>query len=113
MIVGLLRRVDHLRRAAHQHAGGASALAAAGPGIATADAVLDDAVRLGADKATLEVRRSNEGARKLYERFGFEVGGVRKEYYRQPVEDALILWRDRPPFIPGRGHPGEPGTAIA
>jgi ribosomal-protein-alanine N-acetyltransferase len=55
--------------------------------------VLDDAVRLGAEKATLEVRRSNEGARKLYERFGFEVGGVRKEYYRQPVEDALILWR--------------------
>jgi [ribosomal protein S18]-alanine N-acetyltransferase len=55
--------------------------------------VLDDAVRLGAVKATLEVRRSNEGARKLYERFGFEVGGVRKEYYRQPVEDALILWR--------------------
>jgi ribosomal-protein-alanine N-acetyltransferase len=55
--------------------------------------VLEDAVRRGADKATLEVRRSNEGARKLYERFGFEVGGVRKEYYRQPVEDALILWR--------------------
>jgi [ribosomal protein S18]-alanine N-acetyltransferase len=55
--------------------------------------VLDDAVRLGAEKATLEVRRSNEGARKLYERFGFEVSGVRKEYYRQPVEDALILWR--------------------
>jgi ribosomal-protein-alanine N-acetyltransferase len=55
--------------------------------------VLDDAVRHGAVKATLEVRRSNEGARKLYERFGFEVGGVRKEYYRQPVEDALILWR--------------------
>ena len=55
--------------------------------------VLDDAVRLGADKATLEVRESNEGARRLYERFGFEVGGVRKEYYRQPVENALILWR--------------------
>jgi ribosomal-protein-alanine N-acetyltransferase len=57
--------------------------------------VLDDAVRRGAEKATLEVRRSNEGALRLYERFGFEVGGVRKEYYRQPVEDALILWRPR------------------
>ena len=55
--------------------------------------VIEAAVRRGADKATLEVRRSNEGALKLYERFGFEVGGVRKEYYRQPVEDALILWR--------------------
>jgi [ribosomal protein S18]-alanine N-acetyltransferase len=55
--------------------------------------VLEDAVRRGAEKATLEVRRSNEGALRLYERFGFEVGGVRKAYYRQPVEDALILWR--------------------
>jgi len=55
--------------------------------------VLDDAVRLGADKATLEVRESNQAARRLYERFGFEVGGVRKEYYRHPTEDALILWR--------------------
>ena len=55
--------------------------------------VLEDAVRRGAEKATLEVRRSNEGARKLYEGFGFEVGGIRKAYYRQPVEDALILWR--------------------
>jgi ribosomal-protein-alanine N-acetyltransferase len=55
--------------------------------------VLEDAVRHGAEKATLEVRRSNEGALRLYERFGFEVGGVRKAYYRQPVEDALILWR--------------------
>ena len=63
--------------------------------------VLDDAVRQGAGKATLEVRRSNEGALKLYERFGFEVGGVRKEYYRQPVEDALILWRT------GLGSPSE------
>lgn len=72
--------------------------------------VLDDAVRLGAEKATLEVRRSNEGALKLYEGFGFEVGGVRKEYYRQPVEDALILWRlslrsssEGPPGTPN-GH---------
>lgn len=55
--------------------------------------VLADAVRQGADKATLEVRRSNEAARQLYERFGFETTAVRTNYYRDPVEDALILWR--------------------
>jgi ribosomal-protein-alanine acetyltransferase len=55
--------------------------------------VFAEAARRGADKATLEVRRSNEAARKLYEGLGFEVGGVRPNYYRMPVDDALILWR--------------------
>ncbi|MGE0446942.1 MAG: ribosomal-protein-alanine N-acetyltransferase RimI, partial [Vicinamibacterales bacterium] len=41
-----------------------------------------------------EVRASNEAARRLYERLGFYVAGARKNYYSQPVEDALILWRD-------------------
>jgi ribosomal-protein-alanine N-acetyltransferase len=50
--------------------------------------------RAGAARATLEVRRSNEIARRLYEHFGFTVAGVRRGYYRQPDEDALILWRD-------------------
>jgi [ribosomal protein S18]-alanine N-acetyltransferase len=49
---------------------------------------------LGARKATLEVRRSNAAALKLYERLGFSVGGVRKHYYTNPVEDALILWKE-------------------
>lgn len=56
--------------------------------------VLQAAAREGAVRATLEVRRSNEPARRLYERFGFAFAGVRKDYYRQPVEDALVLWRD-------------------
>ena len=55
---------------------------------------LDEATRLGARRATLEVRASNTGARRLYERFGFYVGGTRPNYYSNPVEDALILWRD-------------------
>lgn len=55
--------------------------------------ILTEAVRQGAAKATLEVRRSNEAARRLYERFGFETTAVRTSYYRDPVEDALILWR--------------------
>lgn len=39
----------------------------------------------------LEVRESNEGARKLYARAGFKEGGRRLAYYREPTEDALVL----------------------
>ena len=56
--------------------------------------VLGEARRLGAKRATLEVRASNEGARRLYERLGFYVAATRPHYYSKPVEDALILWRD-------------------
>ena len=45
---------------------------------------------------TLEVRRSNEPAINLYEKFGFETCGVRKGYYRFGGEDALIMWRRKP-----------------
>jgi ribosomal-protein-alanine N-acetyltransferase len=55
--------------------------------------VFDEARVLGANRATLEVRRSNDAARQLYERFGFAVAGVRRGYYRNPEEDALVLWR--------------------
>ena len=65
-------------------------------GVATAllTYVLDYGAGLGARRATLEVRRSNEAARLLYERFGFTVAGVRHGYYTKPVEDALVLWRE-------------------
>jgi ribosomal-protein-alanine N-acetyltransferase len=43
---------------------------------------------------TLEVRVSNEGAIKLYERIGFHSSGVRRGYYTDNREDALIMWRD-------------------
>jgi ribosomal-protein-alanine N-acetyltransferase len=56
--------------------------------------VLAEGAKLGARRATLEVRRSNEIARRLYERFGFSVAGVRRGYYSQPTEDALVLWRE-------------------
>jgi ribosomal-protein-alanine N-acetyltransferase len=65
-----------------------------GAGRALLRAVLREAARLGARRATLEVRRSNEAARRLYEGLGFEVAGVRARYYSEPVEDALILWCD-------------------
>jgi ribosomal-protein-alanine N-acetyltransferase len=54
--------------------------------------VFRDAVAAGAQSATLEVRQSNLAARGLYERLGFRVEGVRRDYYQEPREDALVLW---------------------
>src|SRR5262249_59037047 len=59
----------------HRRVGVASALLAF---------VLQEGVKMGARRATLEVRRSNEAARRLYERFGFTVAGVRRGYYTKP-----------------------------
>jgi ribosomal-protein-alanine N-acetyltransferase len=47
----------------------------------------------GMKRATLEVRSSNTGAIALYQRFGFKQAGIRKRYYQDTGEDALILWR--------------------
>ncbi len=66
----------------------------AGIGTARLTTVLDEGARMGARRATLEVRRSNDAARRLYERLGFTLAGVRRAYYTHPVEDALVLWRD-------------------
>lgn len=66
-----------------------------GIGTALLARVLDQAPALGASRAYLEVRRSNDAAKRLYERFGFRVAGTRREYYSQPVEDAIVLTRDR------------------
>lgn len=54
-----------------------------------------DAVAAGATKATLEVRRSNVPALALYENLGYALEAVRKDYYEQPREDALVLWNRR------------------
>jgi ribosomal-protein-alanine N-acetyltransferase len=43
---------------------------------------------------TLEVRISNESAVGLYEQLGFEARGIRRGYYTDNREDALIMWRD-------------------
>lgn len=50
------------------------------------------AAKKGVEKYTLEVRVSNCAARKLYEKCGFVVKGLRKKYYRD--EDAYIMWKD-------------------
>jgi [ribosomal protein S18]-alanine N-acetyltransferase len=57
------------------------------------EAVIAEASHLGAILLTLEVRQSNEPALRLYEKAGFYREGVRKNYYTNPVEDALILSR--------------------
>ena len=43
---------------------------------------------------TLEVRVSNDGAIRLYERLGFRARGIRRGYYTDNREDALVMWRD-------------------
>jgi [ribosomal protein S18]-alanine N-acetyltransferase len=70
------------------------ALRGQGLGTALMRHVLREARQLGARRATLEVRASNAGARRLYERLGFRLEGTRRNYYTNPVEDALILWAD-------------------
>ena len=50
--------------------------------------------RVGDDaQVTLEVRKSNTGAIVLYEQFGFRAAGVRRRYYADNGEDAVIMWR--------------------
>ena len=59
--------------------------------------------RAGDDRAqfTLEVRRSNHAALDLYQRDGFRVAGMRRRYYQDNGEDALIMWRT-PATLEGR-----------
>jgi len=51
-----------------------------------------EAIARGATALTLEVRLSHHGAQRLYQRFGFKAVGVRKGYYGDTGEDALIMW---------------------
>ena len=55
--------------------------------------MLEHTIGAGILHHTLEVRRDNQPAINLYEKFGFEVDGVRKGYYQFDGEDALIMWR--------------------
>jgi ribosomal-protein-alanine N-acetyltransferase len=52
------------------------------------------AVGRGAQHLTLEVRVSNAGAQALYRRFGFHPAGIRKNYYVETNEDAIVMWAD-------------------
>lgn len=56
--------------------------------------LIEAAVEINARWLTLEVRVSNDVAQKLYEKYGFHGEGVRKKYYSDNNEDALIMWTD-------------------
>jgi len=56
--------------------------------------LIQAAIGLGAEAVSLEVRVSNWGAQRLYGLFGFRPVGVRKNYYQEIGEDALIMWAD-------------------
>lgn len=66
---------------------------ARGKGLGTRllDFALDFFKGKGARTCFLELRASNQGARKLYEKRGFTVSGSRRNYYDQPVEDAVLM----------------------
>ena len=51
-----------------------------------------------------EVRAGNTPAINLYKFYGFQAEAVRKNYYHDPVEDALIMWRRPVPSIPTQNH---------
>ena len=56
--------------------------------------LVQEGLRLGAKAASLEVRVSNWGAQRLYGQFGFRPVGVRKNYYQETNEDAVVMWAD-------------------
>lgn len=53
--------------------------------------VFEGAAKHGVERIFLEVRRSNDPARALYAKHGFEVCGLRKNYYDDPKEDAVLM----------------------
>jgi [ribosomal protein S18]-alanine N-acetyltransferase len=76
-----------------------------------------EAIARGATALTLEVRLSHHGAQRLYQRFGFKAVGVRKGYYADTGEDALIMWvyeADTPEYaaLLDRLERGVPGTTV-
>lgn len=64
-----------------------------GIGSMIVDALIDIARMDGVIAMTLEVRRSNLPAQGLYSKFGFVTEGIRKGYYEDNKEDALIMWK--------------------
>ena len=59
------------------------------------ESLLELARENGLESMTLEVRVSNTAARRLYKELGFVEAGLRKNYYSETKEDALILWREK------------------
>lgn len=55
--------------------------------------LLEEGTKMGVEAFTLEVRTSNDAAIHLYESLGFVREGIRKNFYEEPTEDALIMWK--------------------
>lgn len=62
-----------------------------GIGKGLVDFLVNESICENAEFVTLEVRKSNEGARALYENAGFSVVGERKDFYERPKENALLM----------------------
>ena len=56
--------------------------------------VMEKMAEQGMERMTLEVRVSNSSAQSLYKRLGFTIAGVRKGYYADNQEDAIIMWAE-------------------
>lgn len=54
--------------------------------------MLQQAVKMGAKRLSLEVRVSNIVAQRMYRKFGLVPGGIRKNYYTDNQEDAIVMW---------------------
>ncbi len=54
--------------------------------------MIEVSLSMGSIKMTLEVRVSNHVAISLYEKLGFQKGGIRKNYYTDNREDAYVMW---------------------
>ncbi len=78
-----------------------------GLGQALLYALLKSAWKRQLERATLEVRVSNQPALSLYRKFGFKEAGRRRRYYSDTGEDALILWKN------GLQSPGFEQTLVA
>jgi ribosomal-protein-alanine acetyltransferase/tRNA threonylcarbamoyl adenosine modification protein YeaZ len=74
--------------------------------------VLERARATGSEEVTLEVRTSNFAAQALYRTHGFRLAGLRRGYYRDTGEDALVMaWRAADPIPSGSGPGHDPGVA--
>jgi ribosomal-protein-alanine N-acetyltransferase len=58
-------------------------------------ALMDAAIERGGRSVSLEVRMSNHVAQRMYRRFGFQAVGIRRGYYIETGEDALVMWADK------------------
>lgn len=65
-----------------------------GIGSLLVEGLIEEAKKAGITQLTLEVRKSNLVAQKLYRKYGFVPCGLRKCYYADNKEDAIIMWKD-------------------